>query len=178
MTTCGVACQRCLYAGWKAVIARRMASDGWTVAVNFRSAPERAEAHQVVDDIRARGGTAGAFAADVTDEVAVADLATQVTSDLDLVEALIINATGPQPAVKIGDLTGQAHLDQLLFFVKSPTLLLQADSLATAVRRPAGSEAPRCRPVPARKLRRVTTTSTGKKILPDSSYSLDKKNCR
>jgi len=29
-----------------------------------------------------------------------------------------------------------------------------------------------------RELRRVTTTNSGKKILLDSSYSLDKKNCR
>ena len=120
MTTCGVALVSGASRGLGAVIARRMASDGWTVAVNFRSAPERAEAHQVVDDIRVRGGTAGAFAADATDEAAVADLATQVTSQLGPVEALIINATGPQPAVKIGDLTWQAHLDQLLFFVRAP----------------------------------------------------------
>lgn len=126
MTTCGVALVSGASRGLGAVIARRMAADGWTVAVNYRSAPERAEARRVVDDIRARGGTAGAFAADVTDEAAVADLATQVTSQLGPVEALIVNATGPQAAVRIEDLTWQAHLDQLLFFVKSPTLLLQA----------------------------------------------------
>ncbi len=126
MTTCGVALVSGASRGLGAVIARRMGADGWMVAVNYRSAPERAEAHRLVDDIRARGGTAGAFAADVTDEAAVADLATQVTSQLGPVEALIINATGPQATVKIEDLTWQAHLDQLLFFVKSPTLLLQA----------------------------------------------------
>ncbi|HBW21489.1 MAG TPA: 3-oxoacyl-ACP reductase [Actinobacteria bacterium] len=46
--------------------------------------------------------------------------------DLPSARAFIVNATGPQPAVAIEDLTWQAHLDQLLFFVKSPTLLLQA----------------------------------------------------
>ena len=38
----------------------------------------------------------------------------------------MINATGPQPAAAIEDVTWQAHLDQLEFFVKSPTLLMQA----------------------------------------------------
>jgi 3-oxoacyl-[acyl-carrier protein] reductase len=112
--------------GLGAVIARRMAADGWTVAVNYRSAQERAEADRVVDDIRAGGGSAEPFGADVTDEAAVAGLATQVSSQLGPVDVLIINATGPQPAVRIEDLTWQTHLDQLLFFVKSPTLLLQA----------------------------------------------------
>ena len=110
--------------GLGAVIARRLASDGWSVAVNFRSGLE--QAHQVTDDIRASGGIAEAFAADVTDEAAVADLVTRVTHQLGPVAVLVVNATGPQPAVAIEDLTWQAHLDQLLFFVKSPTLLLQA----------------------------------------------------
>ena len=39
---------------------------------------------------------------------------------------LVANATGPQPPVPVEDLTWQAHLDQLVFFVKSPTLLIQA----------------------------------------------------
>jgi 3-oxoacyl-[acyl-carrier protein] reductase len=126
MTTSRIALVSGASRGLGAVIARRMATDGWTVAVNYRSAQEQAEADRVVDDIRSGGGSAEAFGADVTDEAAVTDLATQVSSHLGPVEALIINATGPQPAVRIEDLTWQAHLDQLLFFVKSPTLLLQA----------------------------------------------------
>jgi 3-oxoacyl-[acyl-carrier protein] reductase len=42
------------------------------------------------------------------------------------VDVLVVNATGPQPPIAVEDLTWQAHLDQLLYFVKSPTLLLQA----------------------------------------------------
>lgn len=38
----------------------------------------------------------------------------------------MINATGPQPTVPVEQLTWRDHLDQLEFFVKSPTLLLQA----------------------------------------------------
>ena len=51
--------------GLGAVIARRLATDGWTVAVNHRSEAEFAQ--RVVDDIRAGGGSAAAYPADVTD---------------------------------------------------------------------------------------------------------------
>jgi 3-oxoacyl-[acyl-carrier protein] reductase len=100
-----------------------LAADGFAVAVNYRSGAELAR--RVVDDIRAAGGTAEAFAADVTDDAAVAGLVRQVGERLGPVEVLVANATGPQPEVAIEDLTWQAHLDQLLFFVKSPTLLLR-----------------------------------------------------
>jgi 3-oxoacyl-[acyl-carrier protein] reductase len=110
--------------GLGAVIARRLAVDGWAVAVN--DLPGIEQAHRVRDDIRAGGGVAEVFAADVTDEVAVAGLVAQVTERLGPVGVLVVNATGPQPVVAIEDLTWQAHLDQLLFFVKSPTLLLRA----------------------------------------------------
>ena len=110
--------------GLGAVIARRLAADGWAVAVN--DLPRIEQAHHVRDDIRARGGVAEVFAADVTDETAVTDLVAHITDRLGPVDVLVINATGPQPVVAIEDLTWQAHLDQLLFFVKSPTLLLRA----------------------------------------------------
>ncbi len=42
------------------------------------------------------------------------------------IDILVPNGTGPQPFIKIEDLTWQACLDQLEFFVKSPLLLLQA----------------------------------------------------
>ena len=42
------------------------------------------------------------------------------------VTAVVANATGPQPEVTLEDLTWRTHLDQLEFFVKSPTLLVQA----------------------------------------------------
>jgi 3-oxoacyl-[acyl-carrier protein] reductase len=90
-----------------------LAADGFAVAVNYRSGAELAR--RVVDDIRAAGGTAEAFAADVTDDAAVAGLVRQVGERLGPVEVLVANATGPQPEVAIEDLT----------FVKSPTLLLR-----------------------------------------------------
>ncbi|MFI7151385.1 SDR family NAD(P)-dependent oxidoreductase [Nonomuraea sp. NPDC050022] len=110
--------------GLGAVIARRLGADGHTVAVNYNS--EHENARRVAADIRAAGGSAEAFAGDVTDEAATADLVAQVTDRLGPVEVLVLNATGPQPKVAFEDLTWQTHLDQLRFFVKSPTLLIQA----------------------------------------------------
>ena len=109
--------------GLGAVIARRLAADGWAVAVNART---EAGAEPVAAAIRAAGGRAQAFGADVTDEAAVEGLAATVTGHLGPVGVLVVNATGPQPALPIEQLTWRAHLDQLEFFVKSPTLLVQA----------------------------------------------------
>jgi NAD(P)-dependent dehydrogenase (short-subunit alcohol dehydrogenase family) len=110
--------------GLGAVIARRLGADGWAVAVNYHS--DASGAAQVAGDIRAAGGHAEAFGADVTDEAGTARLVRDVTERLGPVGALVLNATGPQPEIPVEDLTWQAHLDQLTFFVKSPTLLVRA----------------------------------------------------
>ncbi|MEV4348163.1 SDR family oxidoreductase [Actinoplanes sp. NPDC049596] len=110
--------------GLGAHIARRLAVDGWAVAVNYLPDPEDAE--RVVADIAARGGRAAAFRADVTDEGDVRRLVAAVEEQLGVVGVLVPNATGPQPVVPALELTWQDHLDQLRFFVKSPTLLMQA----------------------------------------------------
>lgn len=110
--------------GLGAVIATRLAAEGRPVAVNYRSDAEGAE--RVVSAVRAAGGRAEAFAADVTDEVAVPRMVSEVTGRLGPVGVLVVNATGPQPLLPIEKLTWRDHLDQLEFFVKSPTLLVQA----------------------------------------------------
>ncbi|TDE42183.1 SDR family oxidoreductase [Nonomuraea mesophila] len=110
--------------GLGAVIARRLAADGLAVAVNYHANADGAR--QVVSAVREAGGTAEAFAADVTDEAGVTGLVAAVAERLGPVDVLVANATGPQPSVAVEDLTWQSHLDQLTFFVKSPTLLVQA----------------------------------------------------
>jgi 3-oxoacyl-[acyl-carrier protein] reductase len=106
--------------GLGAAIAERLGADGFAVAVNYARAAAQAE--EVVARIRAAGSAAAAFQADVTDEAAVAGLVASVRAGLGPVDTLVINATGAQPATPVGELTWQAHLDQLEFFVKSPTL--------------------------------------------------------
>ncbi|HEU4348883.1 MAG TPA: SDR family oxidoreductase [Actinoplanes sp.] len=110
--------------GLGAHIARRLAADGRPVAVNYL--PDRDDAERVVADIRATGGTATAFQADVTDEDGVARLVREVEADLGPIGVLVPNATGPQPWLPALQVTWRDHLDQLEFFVKSPTLLMQA----------------------------------------------------
>ena len=107
--------------GLGAVIARRLARDGFAVAVNGRPGDE-----QVADvgrSIRADGGTAEDFCADVTDDHQVAALVDAITDRFGPVDALVLNATGPQPEAPVTDVAWAGHLAQLDFFVKSPVLL-------------------------------------------------------
>jgi 3-oxoacyl-[acyl-carrier protein] reductase len=110
--------------GLGAEIARRLAGDGLAVAVNARGPGTGAD--EVVEEIRARGGLADAFPADVTDEREVAELVAAVESSLGTIDVLVLNATGPQPEGPVTDVSWEDHLEQLEFFVKSPVLLGRA----------------------------------------------------
>jgi 3-oxoacyl-[acyl-carrier protein] reductase len=110
--------------GLGAAIARKLAACGARVAVNYFGSPEKAQ--QVVEQVRRAGGTAEMFRADVRDEREVTTLVGQVEKRLGPVDVLVINATGPQPFLKVEELSWRACLDQLEFFVKSPVLLVQA----------------------------------------------------
>jgi 3-oxoacyl-[acyl-carrier protein] reductase len=124
MSSFGVAVVSGASRGLGASIAHRLAADGWAVAVNYRHG--RVAAESVVGQIREAGGVAESFGADVVDEGGVADLVREVGRVLGPVTAVIANATGPQPEVSLEEMTWRTHLDQLEFFVKSPTLLVQA----------------------------------------------------
>jgi 3-oxoacyl-[acyl-carrier protein] reductase len=104
-------------------IAGRLAADGLAVAVNGL---HHEELVAEVAAIRAEGGTAEAFAADVTDEARVDALVAAIGATWGPVDVLVVNATGPQPDIALADTTWDDHLDQLSFFVKSPVLLGRA----------------------------------------------------
>jgi NAD(P)-dependent dehydrogenase (short-subunit alcohol dehydrogenase family) len=79
-----------------AAIARRLAKDGFAVAVNGRGG----RAQEVSRAICEAGSVPRAFCADVTDEQQVAELGAAITGRFGLIDALMFNATGPQPAAK------------------------------------------------------------------------------
>jgi 3-oxoacyl-[acyl-carrier protein] reductase len=110
--------------GLGAAIAARLAADGFAVAVN--GLPGNPMLDRVVAGIRAAGGQAEAFAADVTDEAASASAVAAIEDRLGPLEVLVLNATGPQPDALIEDTGWEQHLAQLLFFVKSPVLVGRA----------------------------------------------------
>jgi 3-oxoacyl-[acyl-carrier protein] reductase len=107
--------------GLGAAIARRLARDGFAVAVNGRPGDEQVAA--VGRGIRDMGGTADGFCADVTDEQQVAGLVAAITGSLGPVDVLVLNATGPQPEAAVTEVAWADHVAQLDFFVKSPVLL-------------------------------------------------------
>jgi 3-oxoacyl-[acyl-carrier protein] reductase len=110
--------------GLGATIAGRLARDGLAVAVNGRHDDDGAAS--VARAIRADGGVADAFTADVTDERQVAGLVAAVGAGLGQVDVLVLNATGPQPEAPMADVAWADHVEQLNFFVKSPVLLGRA----------------------------------------------------
>jgi 3-oxoacyl-[acyl-carrier protein] reductase len=75
--------------GIGAAIAQRLAADGHSVAVNDL---ELDAAKNTVADIEAVGGTAKAFAADVSDEAQVNAMVAGITSEFGAPEALVNNA--------------------------------------------------------------------------------------
>lgn len=103
------------------VIARRLARDGFAVAVN--GLHDDAELKTSAEGILAEGGRAAAFAADVTDRRQVGELIDGVTAVLGPIGVLVVNATGPQPDAPLSQVDWPDHLAQLDFFVRSPVLL-------------------------------------------------------
>lgn len=109
--------------GLGAAIALGLAQSGFRVAANDLSPGLDA----IVAQIHAAGGAAIAVRADVTDEDGVRHLVQETESAFDApVYACVANATGPQPEIALEQLSWQDHLNQLDYFVKSPTLLAQA----------------------------------------------------
>ncbi|OZF39622.1 oxidoreductase [Rhodococcus sp. 14-2483-1-2] len=71
-------------------IALRLAAEGAAVAVNYRTGS--AAADEVVDEIVCAGGTAAAYGASISDDIAVADMCTEIAAELGVVDLLVSNA--------------------------------------------------------------------------------------
>jgi NAD(P)-dependent dehydrogenase (short-subunit alcohol dehydrogenase family) len=110
--------------GLGAAIAHKLVESEAAVALNYFASPDKAE--RLAARVREMGGKAITVSGDVRDEHAVRDMVARTERALGPIDILVINATGPQPFIKIEDLTWRACLDQLEFFVKSPLLLTQA----------------------------------------------------
>jgi 3-oxoacyl-[acyl-carrier protein] reductase len=76
--------------GIGAAIARRLASQGATVAVNYRS--DRAAAVALVGELRDNGWAASAFPGDVTDAAQTHELVGAVVSEFGGLDLLVSNA--------------------------------------------------------------------------------------
>ena len=77
--------------GLGAALGRRFAAAGMSVALSARN---EAKLGAFVDEIAATGGTARAYAADGTDETAVAGLMARVEDELGPLEVAVYNASG------------------------------------------------------------------------------------
>ncbi len=109
--------------GLGTAIAERLGRDGCRVAVNYHASGDKAK--RVVEAIRAGGGVAEAFQADVFQPEGIAKLLADVGSTWGPVEILVNNATGPQPEKRLEDYVWEDFQAQLDYFVKSPVLLTQ-----------------------------------------------------
>ncbi len=110
--------------GLGAGIARTLAERGAKVGMNYFWSPEKAQ--KLVAEIKSAGGDAAALQADVRDEGQVAKLVGDVEARFGPIDVLVCNATGPQPMIKLDELTWRDCLNQLEFFVKSPLILTKA----------------------------------------------------
>ena len=110
--------------GLGSAIVSELVASGATVAINYFGSEDRARVF--AEQIKGAGGKAAIFKANVTDEKEVNDMVAKIQSTLGGLDIVVCNATGPQPMIKLADLTWQDCLNQLEFFVKSPLLLAKA----------------------------------------------------
>ena len=109
--------------GLGAVIARRLAADGWPVVVDDLDGPA---AERVAAGIGRAGCRALPVAADATDPQAVAEMVRAAHGRLGPVLVTVANASGPQGDVRVDELSWDHMLRFFEFFARSPLALLQA----------------------------------------------------
>ncbi|MDI7862474.1 SDR family oxidoreductase [Rhizobiaceae bacterium n13] len=91
--------------GIGASVCRLAAADGWSVAVNY--ATNAKAASDVVDGIRAAGGSAVAVAGDVGSEAGVASIFAAVDAAFGRLDGLVNNAGIVGPPQRVDEMTGE-----------------------------------------------------------------------
>lgn len=104
-------------------IALDLAVHGWSVAVHHHASA--AGATEVVEQIRASGGTAASFAADLTDAAALEALIPKVTAWSGRLDALVSSAAG-MTRTPIGSTTAATVDGILALNLRAPFLLAQS----------------------------------------------------
>ncbi|ODU01888.1 MAG: oxidoreductase [Pseudonocardia sp. SCN 72-86] len=104
-------------------IARRLAADGATVAVNYRR--DAAAADEVVAAITAAGGSAVGYQAAVDDADAVAAMVAAIEADLGTVDLLVSNAGTASRGTAIGDTGPEEYLRLLRVHTLGPLELIR-----------------------------------------------------
>ena len=110
--------------GLGSAMAKALAKEGAYVAVNYLKDKEAALA--VKEEINRHEGQSDIFCFDVTDESAVKHGIQHLIQTKGTLHVVINNATGPQPTIPLEDQKWKDHLDQLIYFVKAPLILLKA----------------------------------------------------
>jgi len=106
-------------------ICHSLAQSGASVAVNY--ANNENDAQETVRLIEEIGGQAFAVRGDITKEEEVLRLVRETRDHFGSpIDILVNNATGPQPMYSIEESTWDIYMDQLVFFVKAPLLLVKA----------------------------------------------------
>lgn len=117
--------------GIGAAVARAMGEQGMTVAVHCNRS--RAPAEQVAQAIRAAGGNAEVFAADVRDAQAIRDLVAQVLARFGSIDVLVNNAGSLVGRVAVEDQT-DAFFDEVMH-LNARSVLTCSREVAQAMRR-------------------------------------------
>lgn len=106
--------------GIGAATAVLAATAGWQVAVNYRQ--DEAAAQQVVAAIRAQGGEAEAFQADVSDEAQIIQLFTAVAARFGRIDGLVNNAGATAPMGRLDSFSAERIQHMLQLNVAGPML--------------------------------------------------------
>ncbi|MBA4709168.1 SDR family oxidoreductase [Aquitalea aquatica] len=106
--------------GIGAATAVLAASAGWQVAVNYRQ--DEAAAQQVVAAIRAQGGEAQAFQADVSDEAQIIQLFAAVATRFGRIDGLVNNAGATAPMGRLDSFSAERIQHMLQLNVAGPML--------------------------------------------------------